>query len=196
MERHRIVDLAADPALAQERAELVPPTTGEADRVLVPHVPAEPEIARSDDARLLAKRRGVDLRVLGAGHGPRLEVLELDRENHRLERVQPTVGPDLVVVVTRLHAVIAEQTHAIGERCVVGGDEPTIARAAQVLRRIEREGAELGHAADRSIAVGRADRLRRILDHRRFVPASDLANRIEVGRLPKEMHHHHRLRSR
>ena len=43
-------------------------------------------------------------------------------------------------------------------------------------------------------SIGRAVRLRGVLDHRDAVPRGDRQDRVHVGRLPVEMHRHDRLR--
>jgi hypothetical protein len=69
----------------------------------------------------------------------------------------------------------------VRQRIVVGRHEPAVAERAQVLAREEREASHRAHAAGGSIAITRADRLRRVLDDRRVGASRDLEHRIHIG---------------
>ena len=96
-----------------------------------------------------------------------------------------------MVVLARL-AAVAQPLHARGEPEVVGDDRAGIAQRAEVLGRIERQGASDPHRADRTAVAARQVCLRAVLDHRQAVALGDLQDRRHVGGLPVEMDGHDR----
>ncbi len=74
-------------------------------------------------------------------------------------------------------------------RARVGGhDRAAVAPAAEVLRRVEAEAADVADAADAAAAVEGAVRLARVLDHAQVRRAGDLEDRIQVDRRAHEVH--------
>ena len=149
VERDRIVDLGADLPRRQMVAKRIAERRGNADDELVVDMEVARPLDRQADHRLQAVRdeqAAVASRNLPAQAGPGVKVAELHPEHGRLERVEPGVETDLMVMVLRLHAMHAEPGHPAGQLRVVGRDHAPIAEAAQVLGRVE---AERGHVAER-----------------------------------------------
>ena len=87
------------------------------------------------------------------------------------------------------HAVSPQQGHPLGQRRVARGGEAALGRRHD-LDRMEAEDRDVGPAAgaDRLAAVGRADAVRRILDHAEAVVLGQRPARFLVGRAAAEMH--------
>src|SRR5439155_25867583 len=90
-------------------------------------------------------------------------------------------------------AVDAEESAFFGERFVAGADRATVAEAAQVLGRVERETSGESVGARRfAVALG-ADRLGRVLDHGNLSRTGDVVDRFHVRQLPEEVYGHDRF---
>ena len=172
--------------------------TGDADGVLVE------DVARRDRGRDDALDAGEKLAVaLGGRPAARVrrgDVRQLHAEQGRLERVQPRVVADGLVVVLPQPAVSTQAPRLGREALVVGRDEPCVAEGAEVLGREERVAARCSErprlpagerrpvagvaarsAAARTVArVDGAERLRAVLDER---GARVLGNRREARQL-------------
>ena len=94
------------------------------------------------------------------------QVRQLHAQHRRLQRIEPEVAADLVVVVLRLGAMVAKAADPGRQPLVVGRDEPGIAKRTEILARKERKAAERAHRSGMSALVGGADRLSGILDDR------------------------------
>ena len=100
------------------------------------------------------------------------------------------------MVVARALAVRAQQAHAIGEVGVARDDGSAVAPAAEVLRRVEREAADVAERADALAAVEGAVRLRRVLDHAEARGAGDLEDRVQIDGRAHQVDRDHRARAR
>src|SRR5262249_31709986 len=125
---------------------------------------------------------------------PLVKMLELDRENGRLQGIESEIPADIGVMVFRFRAVNPHHSQASGEAIVIGDDHASIAEAAEVLCREEAEtgqGRELAYSLS---VVIRADRLRSILDDRNAALRANLADRVHLGRLAEKIDRHDGLR--
>ena len=86
------------------------------------------------------------------------------------------------------HAQVVDRAREPG---VVGRDHAALA-GGDVLRRVEREAGRCRERPDLPAAICALDRVRRVLDHRQ----PELRDRVEVGRLAREVHGQDRLRAR
>jgi hypothetical protein len=118
---------------------------------------------------------------------------QLHAEDRRLDRVEPAVDADHLVVVPRLHAVDAEQFQRLRDVVAGGREEAAVAGAAEVLGRIEAEAADVTEAAGAAAMPGREDRLGGILDDGHAGPAGDGQQGVHVGRPAEEVHRDDRL---
>jgi hypothetical protein len=189
------VDARRDAVLVERRAVLVARAPGavgiDADDV---------QVVRMGVAGIARKRRdpveaGEALVIHGElAHADRrvqfelVELHERDRGKHIGEvRLEP--WRDLVVVRAVAAPRQAHLAYALGERGVVGRDQPTLPRR-DVLRRVE---AEAGRGRDRSDlapAIAALERVRRILDDGK----TEREQRVEVARLACEVDGQDRLR--
>ena len=105
--------------------------------------------------------------------------------------------PTSVVVVLRLHAVVAQSRARAGQRRVVGRDQAGVAEGAEVLAREEREAAERADAADRprpcrsAPMACAASSMTGMPGARRLVQ-----DRVQVGAQAEQVHRQDRLRPR
>ncbi len=116
-----------------------------------------------------------------------VELHERDRREHVAEVRLVAGNRDVVerAVAAAHHAKVVERRREV---VAVGRDQPALARG-DVLRRVEREAGQVGDRADLASAVAGLGRVRRVLDERQ----AELAQRIEVGRLPVEIDRDDRL---
>ncbi len=148
-----VVDLSADAVGGEVGAEVV--AAGGADDVLVEDVGGAGVGVGQDDAVGGVVRAGrggeaggAELGVVGGGEGAASavaggDVAEFDFEDGGLEGVEAGVPADLVVEVALAHAVGAEHGGALGEGCVVGGDEAGVAEGGEVFGGVEAEGGDV-----------------------------------------------------
>ena len=99
-----------------------------------------------------AETAAVELRfvargVLRAGRGPAVEMRQLHAQHGGLQRVEPAVDADEVMVVPRLLPVVAQHPQLRGQLAVVGRDHAAVAEAAEILGRIEAQAAERAERA-------------------------------------------------
>ena len=138
MKRHRVVDFVADAAVVEvtlQRAAIRSP-----DDELIVDVAPTLRLDRQRDPPVkagVAEHCAVAIGVRTPRIGPLGEVRRLDAQNRGLERVHPEIAADEVVVVLRLHSVIAQKTHATCEIGIVRGDQTGIAERAEILAREE-----------------------------------------------------------
>src|SRR5438045_8284318 len=182
VDRHGIVDLSADAALAEVRSERVTPAASDADRVGVKDVtPLVGGDLRRDHARTL-EALVVHVRELPPPSVPLLELAQLDPQDRGLDLVEPRVVADDRVVVARGLAVLAERAKLLGEAILVRRDAPGLAVRAEVLRAIEGEAVDAPAGPGlRPVVEERAVRLRGVLDDRDVRVLRDLPQRLEVG---------------
>ena len=88
-------------------------------------------------------------------------------------------------------AVEAQETEALREVGVVGGDHAALA-GGDGLDGMEAEDRRGAAAADRPPTIRRAERVRRVLDQCDAVPRGEGTERIQVDRLPREVDRHDR----
>ena len=132
---------------------------------------------------LVARRR------LAPGRVPAVQLAEEDAEHGGLELVEARVVADQLERLLVARAVEAEQADGLGERRVLGGDEPAVAEREQVLGREEAERRGGAHGADAPVADARAERLRRVLEHR-----DPLRQRVDRRRPAEQVDGDDRLR--
>ncbi len=122
---------------------------------------------------------------LAAAARPLLELLEEQAQERGLELVEARVVADELEVDLVARAVEGEHVHPLAELVVVDRDEPAVAEAEEVLRRVEAE-----RRRDARPDPRRAERLRGILDHRQ----AELRELAERHRAAEEVDGHDRLR--
>ena len=194
MQGYGVVDLAAHAALAEVFLERI--ALREPHHELVVDVPhARQRRGQRHRALEPCALEGlvVEAGVLLPTERPGIEVLELDREHHRLQFIEPEVPAYELVVVLRLHAVHAHHRELRRERGVVGDAHTRITERTQILGREERQAADVADTAGAALlAIGRTDRLRGILDDPQAELVRQGHQRRHVGHLPIEMHRHQR----
>ena len=111
VERNRVVDLRADFLFREMRTQGVAAAVGHAHDVLIPHVSAARRDQRQREDAIEpghGEQLAVTARVRLATSGPIVEMAELDVEHGGLQRVEPAVDADDLVMIARLHAVSAQ----------------------------------------------------------------------------------------
>ena len=146
------------------------------------------------EAREAADRRVVERGVRAPAGEERVDLLQLGEAERGADVRQAVVEADLVVVVgepgqPRLGREVAG---APGERLVVGHEHPAAAGGDELVA-VEAEAADPPDRADLAAgvaarAVGRAERLGRVLDHRDAVALGGVDHRLEVGRMAQQVH--------
>ena len=134
------------------------------------------------------QRRAGKISVIGGGDrlAPPIVAFEprqLDREDRRLDRVEPRVDPRTGADVTLAPAIFADFPGGLGERGIYRGDYSGVAERPQILRRIKAEARDVAETPDSALAVTGAMALRAILDHAQTMRAGELADCREIGRL-------------
>src|SRR5439155_4390727 len=115
------------------------------------------------------------------------EPRRLDREDCRLDRVEPCVDARAGADVTLAPAIFANFPSRLGERGIRRGDYPGIAERAQILGRIKAEAGDIAETPDGAAAEMGAVTLRAILDDPQAARAGEFADRREIGRFAVEM---------
>ena len=106
MQRDRIIDLRANAAPGEKRAQLIAPLA--ADHILIENVPPArrrfrgPEFARKSRP---CKRRTVERGVTPPPLGPAVEIAELDPQHRGLQFIDAEIAADQRVVILRLAAM-------------------------------------------------------------------------------------------
>ena len=131
---------------------------------------------------------GVPRGSLAALRVPAVEVLEEEPQRGRLQLVQPRVRADVLEVALVAGAVEAQHPHALGELVVETRDQPAVADAAEVLRRVEAERRRDAGGRDAAGAEG----LRGVLDERQ----AERGQLLERRGPAEQMHRHDRARPR
>src|SRR6185295_19834316 len=90
----------------------------------------------------------IPLCIFLAPPGPIVQVIQLHIEHCRLDRVEPEIAADHLVVVLRLASMDAQHFYTLSQFLITRDYHPTIAQGAQVLA------GEKGEAPDRSYAAG------------------------------------------
>ncbi len=89
---------------------------------------------------------------------------KLHAENRGLQRIEPEIRADQIVMIFHLSAMLPDRAQLASE-CTVGcGDEARVAERAEILRRKKREAADCTDAAGGPAAIARPDRLGRVFD--------------------------------
>ena len=117
---------------------------------------------------------------------PARELRQEDAQERGLQLVEPRVVTDEVELLLVLRAVEREELDALRELVVVRRHEPAVTEAEEILRGIEAEGRDRALLRD----AGRAERLRRILEH----GDAELDQRPDVHEPPEQMHRDDRPR--
>ena len=189
MERQRVVHLVADPARLEVREQRL--AAFGPDGVLVEDV----LVGRIDRRRGHAGQAGERLGVLrgdfAPAGAPRGQVRQLGEQHRRLDRVEPAVEADLVVVVLAGAAVQPLAAEAVGQRVILRHHHAAVAPGPEVLRGEEREGpdrAELAGGAPLPVHLAPGpDRLGGILDQHQVVLLGERHQRRHVRHLPEEV---------
>src|SRR5947208_2671099 len=184
MHRHRIMNAGADRRGAQMLAQAI--AARAADYVLVKDVagtgPARRQRNRQPGETIVVAR-GNRLAPLVVAFEPR----QLDREDCRLDRVEPRVDARAGADVTLAPAIFANFPSRFGERGISRGDDSGIAERAQIFGRIKAEAGDVAETPDGASAVMGAVTLRAILDDPQTVPPGEFADYREISRLAVEM---------
>ncbi len=137
------------------------------------------------------------IEVRGVGptlRGELVQPIDLRQTDRRMEVAHAEVEAEHVVVIAPLHAVATDHAAALGEHIRICSDHPAFA-GHHVLGGVKAEtaGAKTAHPA---AAVRRADRLRRVLDHRQAVPLRSGQDGVHIAGITVEMHRHDGFSSR
>ncbi len=194
VERHRIVDLGAD-ARARSDASRTRSRSGTRTTYWLKMWRYRGSTGSVHAPRGRPREQLVVASGVGAAHlGPAREVRQLHPQHRGLQRVEPEVAADALVEVFRLGAVVAQQPDFVRQR----------ARrwSSPARRRRTRRGSCSGRTRSSPTVpivpacrplIGRADRLRGILDHRDRRLRGDVEQRIHVGALAVEVDRDDRL---
>jgi hypothetical protein len=192
VQRERIVDRAADPLGLEVRLQLVP--SRDPDGVLVKDVLVRRIDRRGTDVGVAGEGRGISPGPLAPRPAPALEVRELGQQHRRLQRVEPAVVADFLVMILPRTAVEAELAQPIGQRVVLGDDHAAVAEAPEILAGKERErahGTELARYAPLTPDLApRADGLGRVLDQGEPMALGQGQDRLHGRHLTEQVHHH------
>src|SRR5215213_95837 len=195
---NRIVDFAAYIVRLQVLHQRIA-ISGNTNHVLVKNVTAIGSNLRRDErkpqVRVIQKLR-VNLSLLRALIRPFIQTRKLHIQYGRLQLIEPAVDSDFLVLVFVRSAVRAQSPQTRVNVVVIGGKNPTITRATEVLGRIKTETSDHAHRARAASFVSRANRLSRILDHRNPMTPPELKQRIHRRTLAVNMHRHDDFGSR
>src|SRR5690349_6141540 len=100
---------------------------------------------------------------------------KLYTQHRALKTVQPRIEADPFMVVAFLRTVNAKCKELLGKLVIVRRHEPTVAHAAEVLGRIEREAPDLAHRSGADATLFGPDRLSRVFHKRNSVLRHHLA---------------------
>ena len=89
--------------------------------------------------------------------GPLIEVRQLHSQHRRLDRVEPTVDADQIVVIPRLHAVDPQQFELGGDVVAGGGEEAAVTGSTEILGGVETEAADITKTSGAFPMPGRED---------------------------------------
>src|SRR4029079_5248535 len=92
-----------------------------------------------------------------AGSTPLVELRKLHVEHCCLQRIEPAVETHEMMIVPRLHTMVAQHAQPRREFGVVGRDQTAVAEATQVLGWIKAEAAGQAHRTGASALVFRAN---------------------------------------
>ena len=134
--------------------------------------------------------------VGAAQRGVACDVRQLDAQQGGLQRIEAEVAADHLVKVLGAATMSAHQARAVGERIVFGGEQAGIAESAEVLRRKEREAAELADGPDLFALEAGAEGLCGILDDGQAVGRGDGREGAHVGRQPEQVYRQDGARAR
>ena len=190
MQRDRVVDGAADLLLAQrghDRITLV----GE-QGVLVVDMLADAVFVRRGQAHL-GQGLAVAVGDAAATVIVLVDALEFGAQDHRLHFVEAGVEAELRVVVLLPTAVVAQHTQVLGHLRILGGHQPAVAVAAEVLAGEEAEGAGIAHAAGLLAADVGAEGLGTVLDDFEIMLVGNRLDGRHIRRLAEQVYRDDRL---
>src|ERR1700694_1523675 len=78
---------------------------------------------------------------------PLVEMRQLDTQDRRLDRVEPTVERQVDVLILHTRTVVAQDAHAFGHLFGLGDEDPAVPVGAEGLRRVKAEGGTDAEAA-------------------------------------------------
>src|SRR5262249_34698047 len=97
------------------------------------------------------------------------EVWKFHLQDRRLQFIEPKISADKLMMITRLHPMLATRPDARRQIFVVADDRARIPCGPEIFGRIKTETSDVTDCASRSRAeslrTARADRLGRILNH-------------------------------
>src|SRR5436190_5679478 len=146
MDRNWIVDAGLDAPVAEKRLERVPAWRANHIQVIDMRRPAADGAGRHDRLHR-AQPFVVSARGAAAPLIRGVETRQLDPEDRRLDGVEPRVHSLADVLVFLQLTVAAQLPDARRERFVIRHDDAAVTERAEVLARIEAEGAEVPEAA-------------------------------------------------
>src|SRR5688572_32432675 len=123
-------------------------------------------------------------------------MLKLHAKNCGLQRVEPEIPANQIVMVFHRSAVLPECAELPSQGTVRCGDEPGVSERTEILRWKKREAADGTDTAGGPAPIACSDRLRRVFNHRHLGPLRNLENRSHVGALPEQMDGHDGFRPR
>ena len=156
---------------------------GNTNRILIENTNA----IRVDPGRLnAAGGEGpiIECRIAATRFRPISKVRKLDKQDCRLEGIEPEIAADKFVVVFRLRSMGTHGHEAFMQGGIVGHNHSAITGAAEVLARKETEAANGSNASRFAALVSGRNGLRRVLDHIEVMLCGDFHDRVHVAHLP------------
>src|SRR4051794_19008309 len=185
----RVVDRMADALGRQKRLELVTP--GDLDGVLVKNVVIRGIHSRWADVRVTGEGCRVACGVLLAGLIPGVQVRQFCKEYGRLQRVQPAIGPDLLVHILARTPVQAKAAQPGCQGIILGYHQTCVTPGTKILGWKERQGAhgaELARSApSASDLATSSDGLGSIFDQCEPMASSEREDFFHRRHLSKQM---------
>ena len=122
---------------------------------------------------------------------PASQLGQLDTPNRSVDVSHPSVEADQLVLVTSLHALIAQEA-SLSFEFWVSGDDHAALPSRHVLGRVEAEGSERSETPDRGAVDRRCVSLSSVFEHHQAVLLSNRHDLGHVGRVAVEVDRHDR----
>ena len=161
-----------------------------ADRELIKDVaisPVGPGQGDSLQQLRLSEQLFVPDRIPSAPLTPLIQMVQLDSQDRRLQRIQPAIHSHQFMHIADSAAMDTEDGHRITQSTLVCRDQTAIAEPTEVLGRKETETAEIPERSRLHSISGRPDRLTGIFDHPDSTALGNFTNRFHLGTLPVQV---------
>src|SRR6266550_1409475 len=188
MHRERIIHFRADPFLFEEGAQFVALRRSHGKLIIDVKIPGNRWWKR-DAIRILrpGKQLLISFGISTAPFGPLVKILQFDLEHGSLERIQSAIDPYRLMKIASLASVNTEHGHGVGKGIVVGRDEPSISKTAQVLAGEKTETPGISKYTGALPLLYRPNGLAGILNDANIFPLGNLVDRGHVCTLPEEV---------